>query len=145
MAACTASTAGEVMKGHMCKEWGDYFLFLGSEWGMEGPHVTRYAGVETITYMGNAIAIEIEWDRREQRIFVLVVKLQDGQLPADYYVSEGEVVRIHLPKLLSHCAGGSPSDYVSSHNESVSQAEEYASLLRVYADCIVLSGDWMVQ
>lgn len=135
--------AGEVMGGHMIKEWRDHFLFLGNEWGLGGPSWTRYAGVEIMTYIGDTVAIEIECDLREQRVFVLIVKLQEGQLPEDYYVSDGEIVRIHLSKLLSLCAGGSPGDYVSRHAGMERQAAEYASLLRTYKECVLGSRKWL--
>ncbi|MDT9723884.1 hypothetical protein DUZ99_02590 [Xylanibacillus composti] len=127
----------------MFKEWRDHFLFLVNEWGMEGPSIARYAGVETMTYIGDTVAIEIECEMRERRVFVLIVKLEEGQLPEDYYVSNGEVVRLHLPKLLSLCAGGSPRDYVSRHADLESQAQDYAGLLKTYADCVHRSEMWM--
>ena len=47
------------------------------------------------------IGIEIEIDWRDFDVFVLVVRLEDGNIPGGYYVSDGKPCRYHIQKVIS--------------------------------------------
>ena len=51
-----------------------------------------------------AIAIELELDWREFDSFFLLVKLEGGQFPQGYYVSNGKPCRYHLQKVIKERA-----------------------------------------
>jgi hypothetical protein len=76
---------------------------LGSlrSYGFSKPFVRHENWSTTITLMLTSIALEIEIDWRDFDIFVLVVRLKNGNLPSGYYVSEGRACRYHLQKVIS--------------------------------------------
>ena len=47
------------------------------------------------------IALEIEIDWRDFDVFLLIVKLENGDLPSGYYVSKGLPCRYHIQKVIS--------------------------------------------
>jgi hypothetical protein len=47
------------------------------------------------------IALEIEIDWRDFDLFVFIVRLENGNLPSGYYVSEGRPCRYHLQKVIA--------------------------------------------
>jgi hypothetical protein len=69
--------------------------------GFTKPRVTQEEWTTTLTLMLNNIALEIEIDWRDFDIFVLVVRLENGDLPSGYYVSKGRPCRYHLQKVIS--------------------------------------------
>lgn len=70
-------------------------------YGFSQPQVTQEEWSTTLTLMLTDIALEIEIDWRDFDIFVLVVRLENGNLPSGYYVSEGRPCRYHLQKVIS--------------------------------------------
>jgi hypothetical protein len=70
-------------------------------YGFSQPRITQEEWSTTITLMLTDIALEIEIDWRDFDIFVLVVRLENGNLPSGYYVSEGRPCRYHLQKIIS--------------------------------------------
>jgi hypothetical protein len=58
-------------------------------YGFSTPLVKSEDWSTTITLMLTRIALEIEMDWRDFDIFVLIVRLENGNLPCGYYVSNG--------------------------------------------------------
>jgi hypothetical protein len=69
--------------------------------GFSKPLVTQQEWSTTLTLMLTNIALEIEIGWRDFDVFVLVVRLENGNLPSGYYVSEGRPCRYHLQKVIS--------------------------------------------
>lgn len=74
------------------------FSFLG-EAGFGKARTSQDGPVTTISWLHSRVALELELDLHEFNAFVLVVRLEDGQLPSGYYVSQGRVARVHLLRL----------------------------------------------
>jgi hypothetical protein len=71
------------------------FSFL-SESGFTQIKVKRSSLITTISFLTEKIGIQIEIDWRERGVFVLLAKLDEGELPKGYYASMGQTVRISL-------------------------------------------------
>lgn len=71
-----------------------------SGYGFSGPVVRRDDWSSVIGWFGLDIAIELELDWRELEIFVLIVRLDDGQLPQGYYIANGKPCRFHLQRVV---------------------------------------------
>lgn len=69
--------------------------------GFSKPRVTEEEWTTTLTLKLTNIALEIEIDWRDFDIFVLVVRLENGDLPSGYYVSKGRPCRYHLQKIIN--------------------------------------------
>ena len=69
-------------------------------YGFSEPRVYQEKWMTTLILMLTDIALEIEIDWREFDIYVLVVRLENGNLPSGYYVSEGRLYRYHLQKIV---------------------------------------------
>lgn len=72
-----------------------------TNFGFSEPVVRRDDWSTVIDWLDTDIALELELDWREFDVFLLVVKLEDGQLPQGYYVSNGEPCRFHLQKVIT--------------------------------------------
>ena len=70
-------------------------------YGFSTPIVKNENGSTTITLMLTHIALEIEIEWRDFDIFMLVVKLENGNIPSGYYVSNGRPCRYHLQKVIT--------------------------------------------
>ena len=68
--------------------------------GFSEPVIERKDWNTVIDWLGTDIALEIELDWREFDVFLLVVRLENSQLPQGYYVSNGEPCRFHLQKVI---------------------------------------------
>lgn len=68
--------------------------------GFSKPQITQEDWATTLTLMLSNVALEIEIDWRDFDIFVLVVRLENGNLPSGYYVSEGRPCRYHLQTVI---------------------------------------------
>ena len=68
--------------------------------GFSEPVIKRENWNTVINWFGTDIALELELDWREFDVFLLVVKLENGQLPQGYYVSNGQPCRFHLSKVI---------------------------------------------
>jgi len=71
-----------------------------TSYGFSEPIIKREDWNTVIDWLGTDIAIELELDWREFDIFLLIVRLEGGQLPQGYYVSNGEPCRFHLQKII---------------------------------------------
>jgi hypothetical protein len=69
-------------------------------YGFSEPIVKRRNYNTAIDWFHEGIALEAELDWREYTIFVLIVRLEDGKLPAGYYVSNGRQCRLHLQEAI---------------------------------------------
>ncbi len=82
------------------EEWViDQFSKL-ENYGLSRPVIKRDDWTTSVDWLGADIAIEIELDWREFDAFVLVVRLENRQLPQGYYVSNGKPCRFHLQKVI---------------------------------------------
>ena len=71
-----------------------------TDYGFSEPVIKREDGSSVFDWLGSDIALELEFDWRELDVFLLVVRLEDGQLPQGYYVSNGKPCRFHLQKVI---------------------------------------------
>ena len=69
--------------------------------GFSEPRVVQNEWSTSLILMRTRVALEIEIDWRDVKIFVLVVRLENGKLPSGYYVSEGRPCRYHLQTVIS--------------------------------------------
>lgn len=104
------------------------FAFLKSEYGFTGPSICEESWKTSVAFLGETIGIELELDFRDMGVFVLVVRLENGNLPGGYYVSEGKKVRLHLEKFID----------VPRHQkrDRPKSREEFISLIRFYAEAV---------
>lgn len=79
----------------------EQFLFLEEKKGFATPIIKKDIWITTLTYLKNEIGIELELDFRDLDFFVLLVKVNNGELINGYYVSDdGEKIRIHLEEIV---------------------------------------------
>ena len=69
-------------------------------YGFSGPRIVHQSWVTGIDWSYLGISIEIELDWREREVSCLIVRLENGNLPAGYYVSNGMPCRYHLLKII---------------------------------------------
>ena len=70
--------------------------------GYEHPELTKDGFTETFLFRSTELSIEIEHDHRERALFVLLVRMENGEVPDGYYCnSRGVLSRIHLNKALT--------------------------------------------
>lgn len=69
-------------------------------YGFSEPVIRREDRSTVIDWLGTDIALELELDWREFDVFLLIVRLENSQLPQGYYVSNGEPCRFHLQKVI---------------------------------------------
>ena len=55
----------------------------------------------TVCWLHNHISLELEFDWRENAIFLLVVRLENGNRPNRYYASNGVKCRIHIQEMIA--------------------------------------------
>lgn len=70
-------------------------------YGFSKPIVSQDDWSTSIIFKLTNIALEIELDWRDFNVFVLVVRMERGNLPSGYYVSAGKPCRYHLQKVIS--------------------------------------------
>ena len=72
-----------------------------SKHGFGEPAVIDAPGQTCLVWRMDPIAIEVELDWRDQLATLLIVRLEDGQMPDGYYVSakDGQPCRVHLGQL----------------------------------------------
>lgn len=68
--------------------------------GFATPRISCDEAKTRIDYFKSGFAIEVELDWRDFIAFVLIVRLEDGHLPAGYYMSGGRKCRKHLAKVV---------------------------------------------
>jgi hypothetical protein len=96
-----------------------------------------------LTWLHQDVGIEIEIDCREYMLYLLIVRLEDGRLPAGYYESHGRRCRIHLEKAITErqwkaddaairklYSSVEPRDAGTGYALLESLIEEYSRLLR---------------
>ena len=69
-------------------------------YGLSKPVIKRDHWTTSFDWLSMNIAIELELDWREFDPFMLIVRLEDHQLPQNYYVSNGKPCRFHLQKAI---------------------------------------------
>ena len=69
-------------------------------YGFSEPVIKREDRSTVIGWLGTDIALELELDWRDFDVFLLIVRLENSQLPQGYYVSNGEPCRFHLQKVI---------------------------------------------
>ena len=77
------------------------FAFLPRDHGFGEPQPRRDAFATTLAYLRDPLAIEVKIEWRQQEVTVLLVRLEDGELPAGYYVSGGRKSRVYLATWLA--------------------------------------------
>jgi hypothetical protein len=68
--------------------------------GFRGPEIRRDESMTQIDYLKGNLGIELELDWREFGAFLLVVRLENGQLPNGYYLSNGRKCRKHIGNII---------------------------------------------
>jgi len=81
-----------------------------ADYGFSEPVVKREDWNTVVDWLGTDIALELELDWREFDVFLLVVRLEDNQLPQGYYVSNGKPCRFHLQKVIKEKGWSVPLD-----------------------------------
>lgn len=71
-----------------------------SEFGLSEATIDEDNQISSIVWKRRIIGLEVEIDWREIDLYVLLVKLEDGDLPNGYYVSNGHPCRYHLQKII---------------------------------------------
>lgn len=79
----------------------ELFSFLVSDRGFRGPVVRRDAVSITLDYLRDALGIELKFDWRDVDVSVVLVRLDEGQLPNGYFVSNGRRCRAYLVNWLT--------------------------------------------
>lgn len=80
----------------------DTFSFLENRYGFSAPVVREKNWYLTdVAYLEKSIAIEIAFDFREKDVLILVVRLESGNLPRGYYMSESKTVRKYLLNVIN--------------------------------------------
>ena len=64
--------------------------------GFEGPRLEKDRANQTFCWLGKDIGVELELDAREEGIFLLLVRLENGEPPDGYYVAHGMPCRVHI-------------------------------------------------
>jgi len=97
-----ALISNDEVKNELIDNIVNMFSFLYS-YNFSTPAVNESDSMTSIDwFMGSdSIAIEIEIDWRDFDIFVLLVRLQDKNLPNGYYVSDGVPCRYHLQQVIT--------------------------------------------
>ncbi|MEN0061360.1 MAG: hypothetical protein AAGA48_04370 [Myxococcota bacterium] len=67
--------------------------------GFRPPTVATVGRSTHLDYLSTELGVEIEFDWREFQAFVLLVRLEGGELPDGYYVANGRTVRKHLKEV----------------------------------------------
>lgn len=70
------------------------------KFGFAKPIVNRQKWSTVIDWLHDKIALEVELDWRDFDLFLLIVNLDNGNLPKGYYVSDGKVCRLHLQEAI---------------------------------------------
>jgi hypothetical protein len=78
------------------------FSFLHVEKEYKKPQLIHNTTNTTVSYLSKEIGIEIELDWRDLNVFVLITKLEKGELPKGYYVSHGKKCRLHIEEILKN-------------------------------------------
>jgi hypothetical protein len=117
--------------------------FLCSDHGFEHPTVVAHIFQSSPLCRRGQIGIEVEFDWREEQVFVLVVRLEDGQLPTGY-VYGGMQVRVHLPTMIRDRHWKIIPEVRSPRRRSPSMAEQvadYKQMIAAYAGRIIDEAD----
>lgn len=104
------------------------------QFGFTPPVIIRNGWGISIDWFYRGIAVELEIDVRESAVFCLLVRLEDGQLPDGYYVSNRKPCRIHLQKLIRE--RGWPVDYGSMSKISHQGQDKPTSDLTTVRDAV---------
>lgn len=113
------------------------FQFLVQYFRMTQSLVKEDESMIIIAYTSDSIGFELELDLLEEQMFMLVVKLNDGELPSGYYLNNTETVRLHLEKLLRFYYG---VNAMHQGNTFEQQLELYAELLKKYGARLLKQG-----
>ena len=68
--------------------------------GFKSPVVAEKGPMTIVSVLENEIALEVELDWREAGVFLLVVRLENGNPPGGYYISGGKPCRYHLLQVI---------------------------------------------
>lgn len=80
----------------------DTFSFLEDRYGFSAPVIKEKNWYLTdVAYLEKSIAIEMAFDFREKDVLILVVRLESGNFPAGYYVSNSKIVRKYLLNVIN--------------------------------------------
>ena len=116
--------------------------------GFSKPIVNRGDWTTTITCMLKNIALEVEIDWKESVVFMLIVRLENGNLSKGYYMSEGQPCRYHLQKVirdrkwsvdqdaLALISPGSKSKRQNTHRSGETILDTYFAYKRVLDSCL---------
>jgi hypothetical protein len=69
-------------------------------YGFTAPIVSRNQWGTTIDWFHDGIALEVKLNWRDFDIYVLLVRLENGNLPAGNYVSNGQRCRFYLQRVI---------------------------------------------
>lgn len=72
------------------------FGILQNQYGFDAPEIRRNSWTTRIDFKKGDIAIELEIDWREFEVFLLIVRLESGEMPKGYYMSGGKKCRLHF-------------------------------------------------
>ena len=85
------------------------FDYLVQNHGFSQPSVSKEDWMTRVDYLHENIAVELELDWRDFDVFTLIVRLEDGELPNGYYVSNGQKCRKHLANICTEQRWPKPS------------------------------------
>jgi len=129
------------------------FTFLQKEYGFKPPKIRRETWMTRMDFIYGKIAIELEIDWRESDVFLLIVRLEGGNLPKGYYVSGGKRTRVHLLTIIERKSWPVDQSLISqirshrgrSASELTSKVEAYSKLLRFCLAQLLAAGDTLFE
>lgn len=116
--------------------------------GCKSPVVTEKGLMTIVSVFENEIALEVELDWWEAGVFLLVVRLENGNLPGGYYISAGKPCRYHLlqviedqkfdvdPNLVSEARNAIREQAKSRNNATDSMDAQVTAYAKVLKACI---------
>ena len=120
--------------------------FLIDEYGFTKPEIHSYPNLIAVFFCKDEVAIECDYDMREQDITVRISRLVNGQVPKTYRKDDqGAVVRASLMYLLRqrgvHDFDFPPRERVDGISEQQAEYRRelngYASILKKYGEDIL--------
>lgn len=128
------------------------FRDLVLKWGFADPNVTKEDWITRILFKHpEGVGFEIELDWRDAAAFGLVVRLEDGQEPRGYYVSNGRKCRKHIQNIVRDHQWEplEPATYRTqvkpSRESMLAEISALAHLTLRHADKITSGGDTLFE
>jgi hypothetical protein len=122
------------------------FAFLQTQYHFGFPLVRRQGDLSVVAFLSQEIAIEVEIDLREAEAFLLLVRLESGQLPKDYYVSHGRRCRMHLETTIRERNWHIDEDHAahllpSGKKKRIRNVDELKGIIKAYRGLLTLYID----